>query len=472
MKNNKKIRLVTVFTIALFALGLLALNVHAARAVVPGTDAQNVGPSKVTMGSIVPMVTEVGKISWSVDGLGVYPGASGIIQVEKPPGATVRKAYMGAATTGFMDIKLADGDITIDGVGVTWDVETSSSIYSWNYWAEVTSLVKAKIDAAPSGRIDFTIAELIDSYNIDGELLVVIFDDPNQTTDNTIVLLFGAQDIAGDTFAIGLAKPVDLTDPNLGLDFSLGISYSYQISSYQYSIVNVNGVRMTTWAGGEDDGDHGNGALFTVGGLDDSNANPADPYATPYGNWRYDDELYDLKPFVNNGDTSINVYTQNPSADDNIFFAGLNLKSTLAVVGEGIVLSPASASNPVGTTHTLTATVQDTNGNPIAGRTVTFEATSGPNTGLLGSATTDSNGQATFPYVGLVVGTDVIVARFVDDAGATITSNEATKEWTPPQQVIPEVPLGTIITSSSMIVAIFAYLAVPRLKSARKNLKP
>jgi hypothetical protein len=130
MKNNKKIRLVTVFTIALFALGLLALNVHAARAVVPGTDAQNVGPSKVTMGSIVPMVTEVGKISWSIDGLGVYPGASGIIQVEKPPGATVRKAYMGAATTGFMDIKLADGDITIDGVGVTWDIETSSSIYS------------------------------------------------------------------------------------------------------------------------------------------------------------------------------------------------------------------------------------------------------------------------------------------------------------------------------------------------------
>jgi hypothetical protein len=471
--NSKK--LLAILTISLLSLGIfvsLATHVDAvAASVVPGTDAQNVGPSKVTMGSIVPVVTEIGKISWSIDGLGVYPGNSGIIQVEKPSGATVRGAYMGAATTGFTGAKLANGDITVDGVGVNWDIETPSSISSWNYWANVTPLVKAKIDAAPSGRIDFTITELIDSYNIDGELLVVIFNDPSQTTGNTIVLLFGAQDIAGDTFAIGLANPINLADPKLGLDFSLGISYSYQIASSQYSIVNVNGVRMTSWAGGEDDGDHTNGALFTVGGLDDSNANPADPYASPVGDWRYDDELYNLTPFVKNGDTSINVYTQNPSADDNIFFAALNLKSALAVVGEGIVLSPASASNPVGTTHTLTATVQDTNGNPIVGRTVTFEATSGPNTGILGSATTDSNGHATLSYLGLVAGTDVIVAKFLDDAGATITSNEATKEWTPPTSVIPEVPLGTIIASSSMIMAILAYAAIPTLKSARKKIK-
>ena len=48
--------------------------------------------------SIDPMVTETGKISLSVDGLGVYPESSGTIQVEKPAGATVRKAYMAAAT--------------------------------------------------------------------------------------------------------------------------------------------------------------------------------------------------------------------------------------------------------------------------------------------------------------------------------------------------------------------------------------
>jgi len=428
--NSKKIAVPLIIALlSLFAFASATTLIQASEPAA-GTDSNGIGPSWVRMGSIVPVVTEVGKVSVSIDGLGVYSESTGTIQVEKPSGATVRSAYMAAATTGFTGVKLANGDITIDGVGVNWDVETSSSISSWNYWAEVTSIVKPKIDAAPAGRIDFTIAELISSYNVDGEILVVIFDDPNQTTDNTVVLLFGAQDIAGDTFAIGLAEPIDLSDPNLGLDFSLGISYSYQQGDYQYSLVNVNGVRMTTWAGGEDDGGHANGKLITVGGLDDSNANPADPFATPKGNWRYDDELYNLKPFVKDGDTSINVYTQNPSADDNIFFAALSLKSTVAVVGEGIVLGPVSASNPLGTPHTLTATVQDDLGNPIVGRDVTFEVKSGPHAGMTHTEPTDASGHAYFTYTGTSAGTDVIVASFMDVSGKVVTSNEATKDWT------------------------------------------
>ncbi len=42
--------------------------------------------------SLQPMVTETGKINISVDGLGT--SGSGIIQVEKPEGATVRGAYL------------------------------------------------------------------------------------------------------------------------------------------------------------------------------------------------------------------------------------------------------------------------------------------------------------------------------------------------------------------------------------------
>jgi hypothetical protein len=61
---------------------------------------------------------------------------------------------------------------------------------------------------------------------------------------------------------------------------------------------------------------------LTVGGLDDSNANPVDPYALP-ANDRTDDELYDLLPFVSHGDTSVVINTTNPSLDDNIFFAAL-----------------------------------------------------------------------------------------------------------------------------------------------------
>jgi hypothetical protein len=242
------------------------------------------------------------------------------------------------------------------------------------------------------------------------------------------VLLFGAQDIAGDTFAIGLAEPIDKSDPNLVLNMSLGISYGYQqFGGSQYSIVNVNTLRMTTSAGGEDDGDHTNGALLTVGGLDDSNANPS-PYATP-SNPRTDDELYNLLPFVSNGDTSINVYTKNPSNDDNIFFASLFLASTTAVVGEGILLAPVSASNPVGSQHTVTATVQDDDGNPVVGRDVTFTIVSGPHAGQTSTVPTDVNGKATFTYTGTSAGTDVIEASFVDSEGNTIISNQVTKEW-------------------------------------------
>ena len=62
-------------------------------------------------------------------------------------------------------------------------------------------------------------------------------------------------------------------------------------------------------------------------------------------NKRSDDELYSLLPFVKDGDTQILVHTLNPSMDDNILFAGLYIRSATAIVGKGILLSPASATN-------------------------------------------------------------------------------------------------------------------------------
>ena len=160
-------------------------------------------------GGITPFTTEHGKISLSIDGLGSN-SASDIIQVEKPAGATVRTAYLAAASTGGSGRVLADGDVKIDGNDVVWNVVPSfpSSISSSNSLADVTSLVKAKIDAAPAGRVDFTLTE-VSTFGIDGEVLAVIFDDPNQVKDNTVVLLFGAQKTTGDSFQINLADPID-----------------------------------------------------------------------------------------------------------------------------------------------------------------------------------------------------------------------------------------------------------------------
>ncbi|WFN34026.1 hypothetical protein L1S32_09245 [Methanogenium sp. S4BF] len=280
-------------------------------------------------GAISPVVTEIGMIWVSIDGVGSNGENGAIIQAEKPAGAVVRKAYLAAASKGFSGYKIPDGGVMIDGAPVTWDLETASSISSWNYWADVTALVQGKIDAAPAGRVDFVITELCSTV-VDGEILVVIFDDPAQDHDNTVILYFGAQDVAGDSFAITFANPIDLNDPNLALDFSLGLSYGYQDDDEQFSLIDVNGQRLSSWAGGSDDcadASPSNGALLTVGGLDDSTANPADPYAQPLADTRYDDELYSLLPFVNQGDTQVVIDIINPSMDDNIFFAGVYLHS-------------------------------------------------------------------------------------------------------------------------------------------------
>jgi hypothetical protein len=236
-----------------------------------------------------------------------------------------------------------------------------------------------------------------------------------------------------------MADPIDTTDPNLELEMSLGISFGYQqYGTPQYSIVNVNNQHLTSSAGGDDDGDHADGALLTVGGLDDSNNNPVNPSATPVDS-RTDDELYNLLPFVANGATSIQVFTQNPSNDDNIFFSSFYLTSTTALVGEGIILSPPSAVNLVGTEHTVVATVQDDNGNPVVGREVTFNIISGPNAGLSGTAMTGANGKATFSYTGNTAGTDIIEASCLDSKEILMTSNQATKNWTLDTE-IPEFP--------------------------------
>ncbi len=94
-----------------------------------------------------------------------------------------------------------------------------------------------------------------------------------------------------------------------------------------------------------------------------------------------------------------------------------------------ISLAPKVATNQVGETHTVTATVTQ-DGVPLEGVVVTFEVLSGPNDGLTGMDTTDVNGEAQFSYTSFATGTDTIQASFVDENGMTQVSNPVTKEWT------------------------------------------
>src|SRR5262249_24131689 len=155
----------------------------------------------------------------------------------------------------------------------------------------------------------------------DGEIAVVIYDDPAVTVHQSVAIMYGALNPNGDGFQIALGAPIDKADPATRLEMSLGISFSNQSGGLQqYSIVDGNGPRLVTSAGGEDDGAPHNGALLTVGGEGDSPDNPSDPLATPTDP-RSDDELYNLLPLVKDGDSQIRVTTSNPSLDDNVLLA-------------------------------------------------------------------------------------------------------------------------------------------------------
>lgn len=104
-----------------------------------------------------------------------------------------------------------------------------------------------------------------------------------------------------------------------------------------------------------------------------------------------------------------------------------------------ITLDPLSASNPVNTQHTVTATVTTAGIPPNA--YVTFYIIDGPHKGLTYTVQADDNGIATFTYTGTNVGTDYIKAdaKLSPESTTGVTSNTITKVWIP-ETVIPEFP--------------------------------
>ncbi len=380
------------------------------------------------LGSV--LVVESGFIQISADGVGMT-GSSAPVQVNKPSdGATVRGAWLASASTGWSYATIADGCITLDGQAVNWDTVVAGPINNYNHWADVTDIVAGAVDPLPAGLIDLTLGEC--SYNCEGNALYVIFDDPATSVIQTCMIAFGAQSTTGDTFTLGFGAPIELEDDSV-VELGLAISYGAQgQASCQNSYVDVNGMRLTSQAGHCDDGVFDNGALVTVGGIGDSRDNPADPwYGDPCVNYMTgdDDELYDAAGYMLNGDTQMTITTLNPSNDDNIFAMHM-LVTFAAAINEGAVLTPANAMRFVGDTHTLTATLQDDDGNPVVGRDVIIDVYAGPHAGYTsGTLTTDGAGQVVWSYTGVAIGQDLALASFLDSMGDPTTSNTAVVYW-------------------------------------------
>lgn len=132
-----------------------------------------------------------------------------------------------------------------------------------------------------------------------------------------------------------------------------------------------------------------------------------------------------------------------------------------------LMLAPKTATNTVGTPHTVTATVRDVAGNAVPGVTVRFSVI-GANSAS-GSARTDAAGQASFTYTGTTAGLDLISA-FADsndngtqDAGEP--SDAATKTWKPGPPatltLFPPVAVNTVGTQHCVTATVRDAFANP-----------
>jgi hypothetical protein len=206
------------------------------------------------------------------------------------------------------------------------------------YRADVTAIVAPLIGPGPG--ITSIPASLVTNPGSDGLALVVVYSSPKLPATQSVSILDGGQGGPAEQNAFfGLSGPLDKTVPGFKAILSLGINFSSQggvighgCGSGQFSKVVVNGGPLTNCAGNRDDGsplgDGGNGTLITIGGVGDETLNPPDPLG-PGGN---DDELYDISGFLKDGDLLVNLTTSNPSNDDSIFIAILQLTADIVDV--------------------------------------------------------------------------------------------------------------------------------------------
>ncbi len=135
------------------------------------------------------------------------------------------------------------------------------------------------------------------------------------------------------------------------------------------------------------------------------------------------DAQLDSAVFVNNLRTS---FIPNPS---------INCVSGAQPVSSTLTLTPSTDASPVGTQHTVTATLKDSNNVAISGGPVSFNVT-GANTSSA-IVNTNASGVATYTYTGGFAGTDQISACYLP-ATTCLATASATEVWNPPVVVTAE----------------------------------
>lgn len=118
---------------------------------------------------------------------------------------------------------------------------------------------------------------------------------------------------------------------------------------------------------------------------------------------------------------------------------GVNCTPGAVIVTHDLVLEPDTGTAPVGATHTVTATLTESDsGNPATDVDIAF-AVSGANTAS-GTVSTDAAGQAEFSYTGANPGSDQITACYAHGDSPTCTATDsASFVWTESGKVVERI---------------------------------
>jgi hypothetical protein len=294
------------------------------------------GTVGIANSSLIPLNIWSGNVGLSIDAIGSNLDPVGNIQANIISGATIEAAYLYTAGTPYpfysnSPVTTSDynnAGITLAGTTITnYDtiVGATSDRPEVGQWytarADVTDLITT-LTTGSGSTFNWEVTEPTLNNRIDGSVLAIVYSH-SSLAESSVVLLDGGQDTGGEETNISFVDPIgDPTTSGFFADMSLGISFSTGDS--QQSDIDVNGVRLSSSAGGYDDGILADGGLLTVGGIGDTNSNPSDPYSTDSS---LDDELYNLIPLMTIGDTGMSISTFNDSNDDNIFFMALHTSS-------------------------------------------------------------------------------------------------------------------------------------------------
>jgi hypothetical protein len=418
MKRNKTIRLVTFLSITLFALSLLSINIQPASAYI--------FPRSINV-AMVPNNN-------CIHGGDLYVAATGW-----PDGGTF--SFTNVDPDDIADDSIADPLTAYDTVMLM-----STNFDFASYWADTDFSTRLTNFVSGGGKLIIYVSETYYYPDAFADFIVPFtMENPGQTgsSGGTLINLaddtLSSSDAAADTYPNGLQSYIDLPAIVSQTDAVGDLTVmTNPVDPAWY--IDMTGINVYQQGGPAHAYAFYGDGLIIYNGLD---IDDADTYEEPSNL---------------NGDHAIQMVWWRE-------LCGQDLGPGQSV--SGLTLTPADATNPVGTTHTVTATVKDSINNPVPDVLVTFEIISGPSASMTGTATTDANGEATFSWSSSSDGVDTIQASIPTDTGAPITTT-ATKTWyIRPDNVIPEVPLGTVAITATMMIGLAVFYTKKRVKTPK-----